>query len=178
MRRVADAERVRTFLTELARAADAPGRVYLTGGATAVLLGWRPTTIDVDLKLVPEADALLRAIADLKDRLSINVELAAPSDFIPELPGWEDRSPFVLQAGSLAVFHYDLYAQALAKIERGHAQDVGDVKHLLRSGLVEPARLRALFEQIEPRLYRYPALDPTSFRRAVEAALRGPSGQA
>ncbi len=176
MRRVADAERVRTFLTSLARSADAPGRAYLTGGATAVLLGWRATTIDVDLTLIPETDALLRAIATLKDELAINVELAAPSDFIPELPGWRERSPFVMQAGNLAVFHYDPYAQALAKIERGHAQDVGDVRHLLGSGLVEPARLRALFEQIEPQLYRYPALDPPSFRRAVDAALAEPAG--
>jgi hypothetical protein len=25
-----------------------------------VLLGWRPTTVDVDLKLVPDQDAVLR----------------------------------------------------------------------------------------------------------------------
>jgi len=28
------------------------------------------------------------------------------------------------------------------------------------------------FGQIEPELYRYPAVDPTTFRRAVEAAFR------
>jgi hypothetical protein len=147
----------------------------LTGGATAVLLGWRPTTIDVDVKLEPETDALLRAIAGLKERLHINVELASPADFIPELPGWEDRSVFVAQHGKLAVFHYDLYAQALAKIERSHAQDVGDVREMVGRGLVEPARLLELFGRIEPELYRYPALDPRSFRRAVEAVAAGAS---
>jgi hypothetical protein len=30
------------------------GRIYLTGGATALLYGWRSTTIDVDLKANPE----------------------------------------------------------------------------------------------------------------------------
>lgn len=35
-------------------------------------------------------------------------------------------------------------------------------------GLIEPARLPGYFEQIVPELYRYPALDPSSFRRAVE----------
>jgi hypothetical protein len=173
MRELADAERVRTFLRALAEAADAATRAYLTGGATAVLLGWRPTTIDVDLKLVPESDALLRAIAILKDELAINVELAAPSDFIPELPGWEDRSPFAMQEGRLAVFHYDLYAQALAKIERSHAQDLVDVRTMLARGLVEPGRLLGLFEAIAPQLYRYPALDPRSFREAVEGVARG-----
>lgn len=38
---------------------------------------------------------------------------------------------------------------------------------MLRSGLVERQRLLALFEQIEPELYRYPAIDPARFRRAV-----------
>ena len=172
MRQLTDAERVRRFLHELARAAEDGARCYLTGGATAVLMGWRPTTIDVDVKLVPESDAMLRAIAQLKDALAINVELASPADFIPELPGWAERSVFVAQEGKLAVFHYDLYAQALAKIERGHAQDVGDVRELLRRSLVEPSRLRDLYDRIEPELYRYPALHAPSFRAAVEEALR------
>ncbi len=172
MRRLTDAERLRAFLQALARATDAACRLYLTGGGTAVLLGWRPTTIDVDVKLVPEPDALLRAIARLKDELEINVELASPADFIPELPGWEDRSLFIMQEGKLAVFHYDLYAQALAKIERGHAQDMTDVREMLGRGLVERARLLELFGRIEPELHRYPALDPRGFRRAVEDALR------
>jgi len=172
MRGVADAERVRAFLRALGRAADVPARVFLTGGATAVLLGWRPTTIDVDLKLVPESDALLRAIARLKDELAVNVELAAPSDFIPEVPGWEERSLFVADEGRLAVYHYDPYAQALAKIERGHAQDVADVRAMMETGLVEGGRLLELFSRIEPNLYRYPALDPRTFRSAVEAAAR------
>ncbi|MDQ7828028.1 MAG: hypothetical protein QN122_05460 [Armatimonadota bacterium] len=30
-----------------------PARVYFTGGATALLYGWRETTLDVDVKLVP-----------------------------------------------------------------------------------------------------------------------------
>jgi hypothetical protein len=32
--------------------------------------------------------------------------------------------------------------------------------------------VRAAFAAIEPQLYRYPAIDPPAFRRAVEAALR------
>jgi hypothetical protein len=171
MRQLADAERIGTFFRELARATDQPTRLYLTGGATAVLLGFRPTTIDVDIKLVPERDELLRAIAGLKDTLQINVELACPSDFIPELPGWEGRSVFVSQNGTLSVYHYDPYAQALAKIERGHAQDMSDVREMLGRGLVDTGRLLELFERIEPQLYRYPALEPAVFRRAVIEAV-------
>ncbi len=38
-------------MQELAGAARGPGKVYFTGGATALLLGFREQTIDIDLKL-------------------------------------------------------------------------------------------------------------------------------
>ncbi len=63
-------------MAALDAAAEQEGACYLTDGATAVLLGWRPTTIDVDLKLVPEQDSVLRAIPGWKNELSINVELS------------------------------------------------------------------------------------------------------
>lgn len=173
MREVIDAERLREFMRALGREARDRCRVYLTGGATAVLIGWRPTTIDVDIKIVPETDSLLRAIPALKESLRMNVELACPGDFIPELPGWEDRSPYVASEGALAFHHYDLTSQALAKIERGHAQDRLDVDAMLARGLVTPAGLRERFAGIAPLLYRFPAVDPPSFRRALEDALGG-----
>ena len=174
MRPLVDAARLDAFLQAFGRAADAPARVYLTGGATAVLLGWRPSTIDVDLKLVPELDSLFRAIPALKDSMQINVELASPDDFIPELPGWQERSAFVATHGQASFHHYDLYAQALAKIERGHEQDRVDVRAMLERGLVRRDRLRELYAAIESRLYRYPAIDPAAFRGALDQALGDP----
>jgi hypothetical protein len=38
----------------------------------------------------------------------------------------------------LAFHHYDFHAQALAKVERGHSQDVADVREMLVRGLVSP----------------------------------------
>lgn len=171
MRQLASEESVERFLEELGRRASEPVRIYLTGGATAVLRGWRASTIDIDLKLVPDSDQLLREIPRLKEKLKINVELASPDQFIPELPGWQERSLFVQQVGKLSVFHFDLYSQALSKIERGHTKDLADVRSMVDDGLVEPGRLLELFDAIEPKLYRYPALDPASFRRAVEEFL-------
>lgn len=172
MRELADADRIRRFMRALAARAAARSHVYFTGGATAVLFGWRASTIDVDIKIVPELDALFRAIPELKERLQINVELASPVDFIPVRDGWEDRSPFIASEGSLTFHHFDLCAQALSKLERGHAQDVEDVREMLRRGLVTPEALRREFTAIEPRLYRYPAVDPPSFRAAVEDMVR------
>lgn len=174
MRELADAARIRRFMSELARAADREGRVYFTGGATAVLSGWRATTIDVDIKLAPESDRLLQAIPRLKDALRINVELAAPDQFIPPLPDWETRSPVVAREGLLSYHHYDLYAQALAKLERSHQQDLEDVRQMLRRNLIQPEPLAGYYDDIEPQLHRYPAVDPPAFRRAVTEFLRSP----
>lgn len=113
MRELTDASRLRQFMRVLGSKARASGRVYLTGGATAVLFDWRPTTVDVDLELDAQLQSLLREIPAIKEDLRINVELAS-------------------------------------------------------RGLIDPSRLLAFFEQIAPELYRYPALDPASFRRAVE----------
>jgi hypothetical protein len=167
MRQVADQQRIRDTMRGLADAAREPGRAYLTGGTTAVLLGWRASTIDVDVKFVPDQDEVLRAIPTLKERLQVNIELASPADFIPVPPGWEERSVFVDQIGQLAFFHFDPYAQALAKLERGHTQDVNDVRQMVRAGLVKPERALAYFDRIEPDLYRFPAIHAPAFRDAV-----------
>jgi len=171
MRPLVDEQRIRALARQLGRIARGPVRIYLTGGSTAVLEGWREATIDVDLRFEPEADELLRELPALKERLGLNIELVSPPDFIPELPGWRERSPFVLSEGSVAVHHFDLYSQALSKIERGFDQDLTDVATMLARGLVEPPRLRELYEAIERELYRYPAIDPPAFRRKLYAAL-------
>ena len=155
----------------LGRAADADGACYFTGGATAVLLGWRRTTIDVDIRLEPESETLLRAIPRIKDDLQVNVELASPGDFIPLPTGWESRSIFVAREGRLAFHHFDPYSQALAKLERAHVQDLEDVRTMRDRGLVEPARVLEYFTEIEPELYRFPAVDPRAYRRRVEEVL-------
>lgn len=171
MRRPVDAERVRRFLEELGKEADQDVRLYLTGGATAVLLGWRPSTIDIDIKMEPDTDRLFRALPRIKNELEVNVELAAPDQFIPEVPGWKERSPFIAREGRLSCYHYDFYAQALSKIQRGHAKDLLDIREMIARGLVERDELRRRFEQIEPELYRYPAIDPAAFRRALDEVL-------
>jgi hypothetical protein len=168
VRRLATGERIRAFLDRLGQRTTEPATVYLTGGATAVVMGWRDATIDIHLKLVPDRDELLRLIPRLKEELEINVELASPDMFIPVRHGWEDRSPWESTVGRIVVRHFDMYAQALAKIERGHSRDLSDVAEMLRRGLVTPSRLMAYFEAVEPYLFRYPAVDPISLRRRVE----------
>ena len=162
------------FMEALGRRVGSAGRVYFTGGGTAVLEGWRDTTIDIDLKAMPEPRGFFEAIAELKDLVDLNVELAAPDEFIPELSGWQERSLFVSRHGQIDFFHYDPYSQALAKIERGHTRDLSDVDAMLDRGLIVRNHLWRLFLEIEPKLLRFPAIEPASFRAAVVAICQPP----
>lgn len=170
-------EKLDRFLHALASATDQTTRIYLTGGATALILGWRETTIDVDVKIEPENDQILRAISSLKDELNINVELVSPSDFIPEIPGWDSRSKFIMQDGKVSVYHYDFYAQALSKIERFHERDVFDVTEMLRRRIIDPERLKQLFDSIEPLLFRFPSISTMAFKKKLHLFLSECSSQ-
>jgi hypothetical protein len=167
MRAETDAAKLKAFMAELGNRVRGPGRIYLAGGATALLHGWRSTTIDVDLKPDPEPPGLFEALAVLKDELDINVELASPDQFIPAVPGWRERSLFIARHGQIEFFHYDPYGQVLSKLQRRHDRDIHDACSFLRDGLIDVARLLEMFVQIEPELIRYPAVDAASFRSAV-----------
>ena len=114
MRDLTSETSIREFMKLIGRVAMERCRVYFTGGATAVLAGWRESTVDIDIRFEPELDELYRAIPEIKEKLNVNVELAAPSDFIPSVPGWRDRSQYIGTDGKVDFFNYDPYSQALA----------------------------------------------------------------
>jgi hypothetical protein len=155
-------------MRQLGRVTREPTSIFFTGGATAVLVGWRGTTVDVDLRVEPQRDEVFRALAELKERLDVNLELASPEEFVPVHPDWRSRSVFIEKQGALSFFHFDLHAQALAKVERGHAQDVADVAAMLARGLVGRESRWAYYQAVAPRVYRYPALDSSALERALE----------
>jgi hypothetical protein len=55
-----DEDQVRRFMRAAGAAAREDGTCYLTGGATAVLLGWRASTLDIDVRF--EQDAVMRSL--------------------------------------------------------------------------------------------------------------------
>ncbi len=124
MRRLADADRIRAFMDAVGRAARTESRLYFTGGATAVLIGWRSSTIDVNILMVPEDDQVFRSLPELKESLELNIELASPA--------------------------------------------------IDRRGAIDRESLMKHFEEIGPHLYRFPAVDPPAFRRAVERVCQVP----
>ena len=114
-------------MTALARHATADADVFLVGGTSAVLVGWRVATIDVDLVMRPESDAMPRAIPMHKEQLHINVERPSPDLFIPVPAELGQRRPVVGRIGRVTFRHFDFAVQVFAKIERGHARDRADV---------------------------------------------------
>jgi hypothetical protein len=172
MRRPVDKDRIRRFMAALGAEVDGETRLYFTSGASAVLLGLRPSTNELDIKIEPESDRVFRALPRLEEELELDIEIASTDQFIPELPGWQERSLFISREGQLSFYHYDLPAQVLSKVQRGHWQDFSDVKRMLDGGHVDRAELRRRFEEIEPRLYRNPGIDRVAFRRSVEELTR------
>ncbi len=167
MRSEANKKKVLDFIRTLPKKVKGGGHIYFTGGASALLIGWRDMTVDIDLKSDPEPEGFFEAIAELKEEMNINLELASPDLFIPELPGWRDRSRLIEKSENLVFFHYDFFSQALAKLERGHQRDLSDVDAMLDRSLINKELLADLFAEIEPMLIRYPGIDIPYFKKTV-----------
>jgi len=170
VRRELTREGLRELMEELAHTAPRGEsfRVYVVGGGTAVLSGWRTSTIDADLHA--ERDDVFRDIQGIKTRLRLNVEYARPEHFVPPLAGSDDRHLFIERVGSVDFFHYDPYAQLLSKVVRGFRKDLVDARHFVSSGMVDPRRFRELVHGIaEPQYVRYPNLSRDAVLEAVEA---------
>ena len=125
-----------------------------------------------DIKLDPEPAGVFEAIAILKDLLNVSVELASPDHFLPALPGWQTRSEFIARRGQVDFYNYDFYGQALAKVLRGHAQDLTDADAYVELGKVDPAKLSELFEEVRSEIVRYPAVDVQLLASRVQSFVR------
>jgi hypothetical protein len=77
------------------------------------------------------------------------------------LPGWKERSIWIVTHHLVEFYHFDFYTQALSKIERNLKKDEGDVGAMIEAGLVEPARLISLATQVTDQEWsRYPSIEP------------------
>ena len=172
MREELTRERLISLMKELARTAP-PGRtyrVYLLGGGTAVYLGWRRSSIDVDL--LSDRPDVFKDIQGIKERLNMNVEFARPEDFVPPLNGTRDRHVFIDTTGPISFYHYDPYAQLLSKVVRGFQRDLDDARAFVSQGIVDPRRFQDLVAAIPDSAYaKYPSLSRGGVERAVETFL-------
>ncbi|OBQ38388.1 MAG: hypothetical protein AN487_07685 [Anabaena sp. CRKS33] len=152
MRANIDTQKLERLMQLLGREAQGSGCIYFTGGASALLIGWRNSTIDVDIRLDPEPPGIFQAIAKLKQ----------------ELNRWRDRSVFIGKRGQISFYHYDFTAQALAKLSRGFNRDIKDVEAMYKQKLFSLNDLRNCFEAITPELIRFPSLNPDILKSRIE----------
>ena len=166
MRENSTQTKIKTFMGLLGKRISQPITVYFTGGATAVLLGFRTSTIDVDLKFEPDLQEMYQAIRHIKEEFNMNIELASPDHFVPPLPGWKERNIFIEKTGQVSFYHYDLYTQVLAKIERGWEVDLQDAKNFVRHS-VEVDTLMKFFYQAQEDFIRYPSIEPKKLEQKL-----------
>ena len=169
MRSNIDPTKIEQLMTILGQEARGSGCIFFTGGASALLIGWRSSTVDIDIRLDPEPPGIFQAIAKLKQKLKINIELASPQDFLPPLPGWRNRSVFIGRRGQIDFYHYDFTAQALSKLSRGYDRDLKDVRAMYEQRLFSLDDLRNCFEAIESELIRFPSINPKILKDRVNS---------
>lgn len=172
MREAITKQRLQELMKALAQSAPRSGdfRVYLVGGATAVFVGWRKSTIDVDL--YSDQEALFRTIQEIKERLNINIEFARPEHFVPPLQESDDRHVHIVTTGPVTFCHYDPYAQLLAKVVRGFERDLQDSREFITHKMVEIEPFRSLVTGLSDAVYaKYPSLSRRGVETAVEAFL-------
>ena len=172
MRKSLTRERLLAFMQRLAESAPRGRRfrVFVVGGGTAVALGWREATVDVDLYAADEA--VFVDIQRIKESQQVNVEFARPEHFVPPLAGAGGRHIFIATFGAVSFFHYDPYSQLLSKVVRGFRRDLEDARHFIDDALVDAARFGDLVDAIPETVFaKYPALSREAVLNAVESFL-------
>jgi hypothetical protein len=141
-------QEIEQFLVEVGRLRQ-PGRLYLVGGAAMVHRAIRPgLTLDIDIQITLDPANLTTQIAQLKQRLNMNIEFASPGDFMPLPAQWEARSEFIKRYNQVDAFYFDWYSIALSKAQRANPQDVVDLQLLVGQRFVEVAELDVLYQDV------------------------------
>ena len=156
MRQRVGRQEIEQFLIQTGRTRQ-PGRLYLTGGAALVHKGIRPgQTLDIDIHITLDPTNLTAQVAQLKQRLNINIEFASPGDFIPLPHSWETRSEFIRRYDQVDAFYFDWYSITLSKMQRANRQDVVDIQLLIRQGYVDVTELDILYKDVLAKIERPP----------------------
>ena len=176
MRHLVQRQDIEQFLIQVGRTRQA-GRLYLTGGAALVHRGIRPgQTLDIDIHITIDPGNLTAQIAQLKQKMNINIEFASPGDFMPLPTQWEARSAFIRRYDQVDAFYFDWYSIALSKILRANEQDITDVQLLLDQEFVDMSELDMLYQNVlgkighPPNDRLFPNLSQEQFSQHYQAA--------
>ncbi len=135
---------------------------------------WTNTRFDIQVTVDPAN--LTGQIAQLKQKMNINIEFASPGDFMPLPTQWEARSQFIKRYDQVDVFYFDWYSIALSKMQRVNRQDVIDVQLLIQKGFVDITELDFLYQDVLNKVGKppydrlFPNLSPQQFAQHYQAA--------
>jgi hypothetical protein len=62
MRSSVDPQKIEQLMEALGRESRGPGCIYFTGGVSALLIGWRDSTVDVDIRLDQNHQAFFKRL--------------------------------------------------------------------------------------------------------------------
>jgi hypothetical protein len=148
MRQCVGQQEIEQFLVQPGRTRQ-PGRLYLVGGASLVHRGIRPgQTLDIDIQITVDPMNLTAQVAQLKQRLNMDIKFASPADFMPLPAQWETRSQFIKRYGQVDAFSFDWYSIALSKMQRASRQDIVDIRLLVHQGFVTLTELDRLYQDV------------------------------
>lgn len=176
MRQQVGRKDIEDFLLHVGRT-RLPGRLYLTGGAALVHRGIRAgQTLDIDIQITSDPTNLMAHIAQLKQKMNMNIEFASPGDFLPLPTQWEARSAFIKRYGQVDVFYFDWYSIALSKTQRANRQDIIDARLLVRQGYVDVTELDRLCQDVLQKIgtppydRQFPNLSQPQFLQRYQTA--------
>lgn len=163
------AQALEDFLTQLGNCYRHPGRLYLVGGSSLILVTAKVSTLDIDLQYdIPDEyqAVFIRCLRELSRQHQLSVEQASPDQFIPLPQGYQNRHQFIGRYGSLDVFHFDFYSVALSKLSRGNEKDFDDVIQMVAQHLITLSQLRKQFQEVLPQFESFGLRnDPEDFAR-------------
>jgi len=159
------------FFSALARRLSFPGRIVLTGGCEAMLLGGTRPTGDIDFGVVaseerwPEIEAAILAAAD-ESRVAVQYSTDIDRWSSVAIPPGRFKTKRLRQIGRLSVHLLDPRCWAVYKLARYLDAAVDDLRSVLRRERLSPitlARLCGESLRVSPR-----STQLFAFRRHVE----------
>lgn len=135
-------------------------RCYFSGGGTAVLMGWRESTIDIDIFLTDDkgqdaSGPYASHIEKLKNKLQINIEFASPLLFIPVSHDWQKEAIYIQKFQRVAYFHFPLVYQLISKILRGYETDLQDAHNIIEHQNISQTKVLERVIRLKDQWPRY-----------------------
>jgi hypothetical protein len=114
-----------------------------------------------------QQNKLQKLIAQVADKLQIEVEPVPIADFLPLPENADKRAILVGEFDNLTVYIFDPYTIALSKLERGFDTDIEDILFLIQQNLIEIEQLAIFTEKAISRAYEF-NLDSRAMRRHLQ----------